>query len=71
MVKEVFIEDRLEEFLNKMLLVSTFSLCTVPYKIITKVLVDILKPIMSKLIWPIQTIFLLGRSITDNIIIAQ
>ena len=47
------------------------SLCNVRYKIITKVVANRLKNIMAKLVGPMQSSFLPGRHITDNIVIAQ
>lgn len=47
------------------------SLCNVSYKIITKVLVNRISGIMSKLVGPLQSSFIPGRSITDNVIIAS
>ncbi|KAA3476943.1 reverse transcriptase [Gossypium australe] len=47
------------------------SLCTVMYKIITKTLVNILRSLMVKLSSQNQASFILGRYITDNVIVAQ
>lgn len=47
------------------------SLCTVPLKIITKVLVDRLRPFLKKLVGPYQSSFIPGRSTTDNILVVQ
>lgn len=53
---------------NQFLLIS---LCNFIYKIMIKVVVEILKHIMDKLVSPFQTGFVLGRSIHENIIIAK
>jgi hypothetical protein len=47
------------------------SLCNVSYKIISKILVNRLKPLMDGLITPFQNAFVQGRQITDNIILAH
>ena len=47
------------------------SLCNVLYKIISKILVNRLKPLMDKLITPFQNAFIKGRNISDNILIAH
>ena len=47
------------------------SLCNVTYKIISKILVNRLKPLMDNLITPFQNAFIQGCQITDNIILAQ
>ncbi|XP_061342609.1 uncharacterized protein LOC133288807 [Gastrolobium bilobum] len=47
------------------------ALCNVLYKIITKTIVNRLKPFMNKLISPFQTSFVPGRVIHDNVIVAQ
>ena len=47
------------------------SLCNVSYKIISKTLVNRLKPLMDSLITPFQNAFIQGRQITDNIILAH
>ncbi|KAE8705254.1 hypothetical protein F3Y22_tig00110429pilonHSYRG00378 [Hibiscus syriacus] len=47
------------------------SLCTVAYKIITKVLVNRLRPLLDKLVSPLQASFIPGRQAVDNILLAQ
>ncbi|CAA7059442.1 unnamed protein product [Microthlaspi erraticum] len=47
------------------------SLCNVLFKIITKTMVGRLKPVMTKLIGPAQSIFIPGRLSIDNIVIVQ
>ena len=47
------------------------SLCNVAYKIIVKIIVNRLQPIMGDLISPYQTAFIKGRSISNNIIVSS
>jgi hypothetical protein len=47
------------------------SLCNITYKIITKVLVHRLRPILNNIIGPYQSSFLPGRGTTDNAIVLQ
>ncbi|KAL2251988.1 UNVERIFIED_CONTAM: Retrovirus-related Pol polyprotein from type-1 retrotransposable element R2 [Sesamum indicum] len=47
------------------------SCCNVLYKVITKLLVQRLSMVLDKLISPCQTAFIPGRSIGDNIMLAQ
>nr|AFK46250.1 unknown [Lotus japonicus] len=47
------------------------SLCNVAYKVITKVLVNRLRPLLSELVGPLQGSFILGRGMGDNIILAH
>ncbi|KAK4383744.1 Transposon TX1 uncharacterized protein [Sesamum angolense] len=47
------------------------SCCNVIYKIITKILVLRIRGVLDKLISPSQTAFVPGRSISDNILLAQ
>ena len=47
------------------------SLCNIIYKIITKVLVHRLRPILTNIIGPYQSSFLPGRGTSDNSIVLQ
>ena len=47
------------------------SLCNVTYKIITKIMVNRLKPLMNYLISPFQNVFIQGRNISNNILLAH
>lgn len=56
------------EFLNQF---RHISLCNVLVKVVTKILVNRLKPLMTKLVWQTRASFIPGRSMIDNIIVAQ
>ena len=47
------------------------SLCITVYKIISKIIVMRIRPLLPSLIPPMQTAFIQGRGGTDNVIIAQ
>lgn len=50
---------------------TPIGLCNVAYKVITKVILNRIKPLLHKLISKTQGSFVLGLKITDNIVIAQ
>ena len=84
-IKDVFASKGVPHAINRTLLVlipkkenpdnlklfRPISLCTVIYKSITKIIVNLIKPFLSKLIGLAQTSFVPGRNISDNVIIAQ
>ncbi|GAU36844.1 hypothetical protein TSUD_213680 [Trifolium subterraneum] len=47
------------------------ALCNVTYKIITKIIVNRIKPLLNSIISPYQSSFIPGRTIHHNIIVAQ
>ena len=47
------------------------SLCNFMYKVISKVMVNRIKPFLGKIIIENQSAFVVGRQIHDNIVIAQ
>ena len=47
------------------------SLCNTTYKIVTKIIVNRIRPVLGNLISPMQTAFVPGRRGTDNAIIVQ
>jgi hypothetical protein len=47
------------------------SLCNTIYKLITKILVNRLRPFLNQIVCPFQSSFLPGKGTTDNAIILQ
>jgi len=84
-VNQVWVNPYLISFINSTLIVmipkidkpefvSQFrlvSLCNVVYKILSKVIVNRIKPCLNSIISPYQSSFISGRSIHHNIIVAQ
>lgn len=85
MVRSGFEMGHVEEFFTKTLIVlipkvsgpkdvshfRSISLCTIAYKVLMKVLVNRLKPVMPNLIVDNQKSFVEGHHIMDNVVIAQ
>lgn len=87
LIIEAFIKGKVDPDFNRTLIVlipntegkagkgisqcSPISLCTVPLKIITKLLLDRLRPLLDRLLSKTQSSFVPGRHTTDNIIIVQ
>lgn len=84
-VKNIFACQRMPDYLNQTLItfipkqsspetVSQYrpiSLYNSVYKIVTKILVHRMRPLLPSLISPMQAAFLKGRRGSDNVIIAQ
>ena len=47
------------------------SLCSIVYKVISKILTNRLRPLLDKLISPLQSAFIFGRSIHDNVLLTH
>lgn len=84
-VKDVFAAGKVPENLNKTLITlipkipgakklsnyRPISLCNTVYKIITKIIFMRIRPLIPRIISPMQSTFVLGRKMLDNMIIAQ
>ena len=84
-VKEIFANFAMPPHLNETLitlipkcpgaysigLFRPISLCNTIYKVVTKMIVKRLRPLLPSLISPLQTAFVLSRLGVDNMIIAQ
>ena len=84
-IKEVFRSQKVPQFLNQTIVALSpkqagpetvshyrpISLCNTIYKVISKIIVSRIRPLLPHLISPVQTAFLEGRRGTDNVIIAQ
>lgn len=84
-VKAIFNSGKVLEYLNitLIMLIPKFkspktlnnyrpiSLCIMVYKVVTKIIVGRIGPLLSRLISPFQLAFVLGRKDLDNAIIVQ
>ncbi len=84
-VRKIFSSGRMPKYLKKTLisLITKFlgpetlnqfrpiSLCNTVYKIVTKIIVSRLRPILGNLVSPFQAAFVPGRRGIDNVIIAH
>ncbi|MBA0650343.1 hypothetical protein Goklo_017772, partial [Gossypium klotzschianum] len=85
MVRQVLEEHQLNLWINRTLLVllpkvqspkkimqfRLISLCMVLYKFVRKVIINLLRPLMGSLDKHNQASFVLGKCISDNIVVAQ
>ncbi|KAH9666870.1 reverse transcriptase domain-containing protein [Citrus sinensis] len=85
LIKNIFNSNHIPAEINRTLLVlipkvyhptslkmfRPISLCTIPYKTVTKIIANRLQVFLPDLIGPQQTSFVPGRHITENIVIAQ
>lgn len=84
-VRQIFATKKMPENLNKTHLVlipkiqgpetlgnyRPISLCNTTYKLVSKIIVNRLRPMLGDLISPVQSAFIPGRRGTDNAIIVQ
>ena len=84
-VQKIFSEKRVPRYLNETLIAlipkiqgpetlgnyRPISLCNIVYKIVTKLIVNRMRPLLDKIISPFQTAFVPGRRGTGNTIIVQ
>ena len=83
-VSHIFSNGKMPEYLNKTLIslipkclgaetltqFRPISLCNIVYKIMTKIIVNRIRPIIGNLVSPFQVAFVPGRRGIDNVIIA-
>uniref|UniRef100_A0A2N9F8F6 RNase H type-1 domain-containing protein n=1 Tax=Fagus sylvatica TaxID=28930 RepID=A0A2N9F8F6_FAGSY len=84
-VSHTFQSGKMPEYLNSTLIAlipkcrgletigqyRPISLCNTIYKVVTKIIVNRVRPLLDKLVSPYQTAFVPGRRGVDNVIIAQ
>ena len=84
-VMDVFVKGVVPEYLNDTLITlipkcsspetlnnyRPISLCNSVYKVISKIIINRIKPLIGKLIAPVQSVFVPRRKGMDNVLIAQ
>ena len=84
-VKQIFATSKMPEYLNQTLITLVpkcnnlesfnnyhpISLCNTIYKLVSKILVARIRPLLADLVSPFQTAFVPGRKGVDNAIIVQ
>uniref|UniRef100_A0A2N9FS20 CCHC-type domain-containing protein n=1 Tax=Fagus sylvatica TaxID=28930 RepID=A0A2N9FS20_FAGSY len=84
-VSSIFTRGKMPEFLNSTLIslipkclgpevfghFRSISLCNTVYKVVTKIIVNRIRPLLGQLVSPYQAAFVPGRRGVDNVIIAQ
>lgn len=84
-VKNIFAMSVVPEYLNKTIITlipkcnnletlsnyRLISLCNSVYKIISKIIIERIRPMLKNLISPLQTAFVLGKRSVDNVLITQ
>ena len=84
-VKKAFIECKIPDYLNRTNIVlipkiagleklgnyCPICLCNTVYKMVTKIIVARIRPYLDKLVFPLQSAFVLGRRSVDNAIVVQ
>uniref|UniRef100_A0A2N9IBY2 Reverse transcriptase domain-containing protein n=1 Tax=Fagus sylvatica TaxID=28930 RepID=A0A2N9IBY2_FAGSY len=84
-VSSIFVTGKMPEYLNSTLIslvpkclgpelfghFRPISLCNTVYKVVTKIIVNRIRPLLGELISPYQAAFVPGRRGVDNVIIAQ
>jgi hypothetical protein len=84
-VSSIFTKGKMPEFLNSTLIslipkclgpevfghFRPISLCNTVYKVVTKIIVNRIRPLLDQLVSPYQAAFVPGRRGVDNVIIAQ
>jgi ribonuclease HI len=84
-VSQIFQSGKMPEYLNSTLIAlipkcrgpetigqyRPISLCNTIYKVVTKIIVNRVRPLLDKLVSPYQTAFVPGRRGVDNVVIAQ